>query len=114
MFQSFLFNLCLPYFPFLSVESFYCPINLFRGVLAYFVVQFFGDMVQLYFKLLLADCGNDCTLDILANLFDFVMTVHYGANHIFVGNFVCARLNHKNSVLGARKVEVDGACAALS
>ena len=94
MFQNFLFCLRLTGLPLLPVEGIYCPIDFGGGVLAHGLVELFGNVIELHLLLGLAHCGNDFVLDEGANLLYLFVAEHYCAYHLFVGNFVGARLYH--------------------
>ena len=54
----------------------------------------FASEDDLHLLLGLAHCGNDFVLDEGANLLYLFVAEHYCAYHLFVGNFVGARLYH--------------------
>ena len=108
-----LFDFVLTRFALLSVKGIQRPVELVRRICAHCGIQFFGNVIQLDRLLLFADCGDDDVLDIGADLADLLVAEHDGADHLVVRDLVRARLDHEDGVLGACKVEMDGALCAL-
>ena len=98
----------LSLFSFLSVESIQRLNQLVVGVFLDGRVELLGNVIQLHHSLGLADFFLN-VFDKGADLFDFLVAEHNRPDHLLVGHFLGARLDHENGVLGPRERKVDRA-----